>query len=113
MGAKQQQRFKHIPQRTCVACRQKKDKRQLTRIVRSSEDGVVVDLSGKRNGRGAYICDNLSCWEKTLDSKILERALLTQISASERKTLVDYTLSAKSTESKHVPLTRDIKDQER
>lgn len=67
-------RTKHIPQRTCVVCRQKRDKRSLTRLVRTP-DGVVVDRSGKRNGRGAYLCEQRACWDKILDGRFLERAL--------------------------------------
>ena len=93
MTAKKQRRSKHIPQRTCVACRNKTDKRLLTRIVRSPDEGVLIDVTGKRNGRGVYLCDNLSCWEKALGSKILDRALLTEISESEREALVDHRLS--------------------
>lgn len=76
-------RRKHIPQRTCVACRRKLDKRRLTRIVRSLEAGVVVDPSGKLNGRGAYLCDNGACWDKALSERLLDRALLTEVSGDE------------------------------
>ena len=63
--------------RTCVICRQVKDKRELLRIVNTKEDGVHIDLTGKRNGRGAYICkDQESCGTK-LSKESLERALRT------------------------------------
>lgn len=75
---------KHVPKRTCVACRRKLDKRQLTRIVRSAEDGVVIDPSGKRNGRGAYLCDDGACWDRALSSELLDKALLTELSEDER-----------------------------
>ena len=52
---------KKIPQRTCMACQEKKDKRDLVRIVRSPEGEISVDLTGKKPGRGAYICPNLEC----------------------------------------------------
>lgn len=80
-------RQKHIPQRTCVACREKKDKRLLTRIVRSPEDGVVIDRSGKRNGRGAYLCDRVSCWDRALNSQLLDRALKIEVTAEEKSSL--------------------------
>ena len=82
------QRRKHIPQRTCVACRQKMDKRLLTRIVRTPDEGVVVDIKGKQNGRGAYLCQNSDCWDKVLHSKILDEALRTKISRAEKEALL-------------------------
>src|SRR5262249_61248663 len=65
-------RQKHVPQRTCVVCRQTSAKRTLTRIVRTADQGVWVDPTGKRNGRGAYLCDQITCWERALNSDILE-----------------------------------------
>ena len=65
-----------IPMRMCIGCRQRFDKKELVRIVRTPEGKVVVDLSGKLSGRGAYICrDNESCLEKAIKSKALERHL--------------------------------------
>ena len=71
---------KKIPQRTCMACQDKKDKRDLVRIVRSPEGEISVDLTGKKPGRGAYICPNLECLNKVIKSKRLERSLETTIS---------------------------------
>ncbi len=71
---------KKIPQRTCMACQEKKDKRELVRIVRSPEGEISVDLTGKKPGRGAYICPNLECLQKVIKSKRLERSLETTIS---------------------------------
>ena len=71
---------KKIPQRTCMACQEKKDKRDLVRIVRSPEGEISVDLTGKKPGRGAYICPNLECLNKLIKSKRLERSLETAIS---------------------------------
>jgi predicted RNA-binding protein YlxR (DUF448 family) len=81
---------KHIPQRTCIACRRKLDKRRLTRVVRTAEEGVIVDPSGKRNGRGAYLCDEGSCWDRALASRVLDKALLTEISEVEKARLASY-----------------------
>lgn len=87
---KQPQRQKHIPQRTCVVCREKYDKRRLTRIVKTAE-GVVVDLSGKKNGRGAYVCDQLPCWERLLkQGQLLKRALKSNITDSELNALAEH-----------------------
>ena len=71
---------KRMPQRTCMACQEKKDKRDLVRIVRSPEGEISVDLTGKKPGRGAYICPNLECLNKVIKSKRLERSLETAIS---------------------------------
>lgn len=92
MAKKQQpRRQKHIPQRTCVVCRQKFDKRRLTRVVRTAEEGVVVDPTGKRNGRGAYLCDQPACWERALNEpKLLDRALLTELTEAERVRLAGH-----------------------
>lgn len=86
MNAKKQKprRQRHVPERTCVICREKVDKRQLTRIVRTPDSGVVVDLTGKRNGRGAYICAKPACWDKAIQQEnLLNKALMTTISVAE------------------------------
>jgi len=77
VAAKTARKVKHVPQRTCVGCRQVLSKRQLIRIVRSSE-GVVIDPSGKLPGRGAYLHDQKSCWVKALKGS-LANALRTNI----------------------------------
>ena len=71
---------KKIPQRPCMACQEKKDKRELVRIVRSPEGEISVDMTGKKPGRGAYICPNLECLNRVIKSKRLERSLETTIS---------------------------------
>ncbi|MGM9524947.1 MAG: RNase P modulator RnpM [Peptococcaceae bacterium] len=72
---------KKVPQRTCMGCQAKKDKRELVRIVRSPEGEISVDPTGKKPGRGAYICPDLECLNKVVKSKRLERSLETAISA--------------------------------
>jgi predicted RNA-binding protein YlxR (DUF448 family) len=84
MAAKQRRR---VPQRTCVVCREKRDKRQLTRIVHNADAGVVADPSGKLAGRGAYICDRAACWQRALTSEVLDRALRTSVSAAAKEAL--------------------------
>jgi predicted RNA-binding protein YlxR (DUF448 family) len=81
---KQPKRLKHIPQRTCIACRQKTDKRRLTRIVHTPDEGIIIDPTGKRNGRGAYVCDQLLCWDKIVNTNLLANALKTEITADEK-----------------------------
>lgn len=68
-------RPKHIPVRTCVACRRTDAKRGLFRLVRDAAGHVAVDPSGKRAGRGAYLCHDPACWEQALKRHGLERAL--------------------------------------
>ena len=71
--------MKKIPQRSCVVCRTKKDKNELIRIVRNQANEINIDESGKKTGKGAYICDSLECLEKGIKSKALKRALEVEI----------------------------------
>lgn len=68
-------RPKHVPLRTCVACRHSDAKRGLFRLVRDADGRVAVDPTGKRAGRGAYLCHNPACWEQALKRRGIERAL--------------------------------------
>ena len=70
---------KKIPQRMCLGCQTRKDKRELIRIVRTPEGEIVVDKTGKKNGRGAYICQDPACLESVIKSKRLEKSLETEI----------------------------------
>lgn len=81
---------RHIPQRTCVGCRSTDAKRQFVRVVRTLEGTVEVDATGKRNGRGAYLCSRRECWEEALKKDRLGRALRTTISAEDRTKLRAY-----------------------
>jgi uncharacterized protein len=83
-------RLKHKPQRTCIACREIKDKRELVRVARSPEGQVFVDPTGKANGRGAYLCRQASCWEKSIAKNILGRALKVTISTEDTAALQHY-----------------------
>lgn len=73
---------KKIPQRLCVGCQEMKNKRELLRIVRTPEDQIVLDTTGKKSGRGAYICQNEQCLLKAFKEKRLERALKRVIDAN-------------------------------
>ena len=64
-----------IPMRMCVGCREMKDKRDLIRVVRSPEGEVSLDPTGKKNGRGAYLCKDTECMKKALKQRQLERQL--------------------------------------
>lgn len=79
---------KHIPKRTCVACREVLSKRTLIRIVRTA-NGVTIDPKGKMPGRGAYIHNKRSCWEIALKGS-LGRALKSELSQDEREGLLEY-----------------------
>jgi predicted RNA-binding protein YlxR (DUF448 family) len=72
-------KVKKIPQRMCVGCKEKKAKKELLRIVRTPEQDVLVDLTGKKSGRGAYICPNNECLKKAIKTKSLQKALETDI----------------------------------
>ena len=73
------QKPRKIPQRQCVACREMKEKKALLRIVRTPEGEVLLDATGKKSGRGAYVCPDPACLKKARKSKALERAFETSI----------------------------------
>lgn len=88
---------KKVPMRMCVGCREMKPKRELMRVVRSPEGSVAIDPTGRKPGRGAYVCFSADCLKKAIRQKQLERAfecplgeetsqsLLTQLQALEEK----------------------------
>jgi predicted RNA-binding protein YlxR (DUF448 family) len=78
---------KHVPLRTCVACRQVRGARELIRIVRVPGGGVEIDETHKKSGRGAYLCFSRTCWETALRKKLLEHALKTEIANEELEDL--------------------------
>lgn len=65
---------KKIPMRKCLGCMEQKPKNELVRVVKSTDGDISLDLTGKKNGRGAYICPNVSCLEKAKKAKRIERA---------------------------------------
>ena len=71
---------KKKPTRTCMGCNKTKEKQELLRIVKSKDGDIEVDLTGKKNGRGAYICKNEECLNKVIKSKRLQRVLEQEIS---------------------------------
>lgn len=76
-------RPKHVPVRTCVVCRQERGKRELVRIVRTPDETVRIDPTGKLAGRGAYLCRARSCWEQALQGQRLGAALKTTLGATD------------------------------
>lgn len=72
---------KKIPQRQCVGCRTMKNKKDLIRVVKSPEGEISLDFTGKKSGRGAYVCPSADCLARARKSKALERAFETAIPA--------------------------------
>ena len=74
-----------------MACRETDAKRTLIRLVRTPEGAVEVDPTGKRNGRGAYLCNRMACWERGVDQRVLGRALrLERLTPENRDALLKY-----------------------
>ena len=73
------QKVKKIPQRQCVGCRTMKDKKALIRVVRTPEGQIMLDATGKKSGRGAYLCMDMACLKKARKSRALERAFSLEI----------------------------------
>ncbi|MBO5509029.1 MAG: YlxR family protein [Lachnospiraceae bacterium] len=71
---------KKIPMRQCISCRQEKPKSELIRVIRTPEGNVCLDKTGKQNGRGAYLCGSMDCYNKAVKSKAIERTLKVSIS---------------------------------
>lgn len=73
-------KVRKIPQRLCVGCQEMKNKKDLLRIVKTPENQIEVDRTGKKSGRGAYVCPKRECLEKAVKEKRLERSLKHSIS---------------------------------
>lgn len=71
--------MKKIPLRQCTGCGEMKSKKEMIRVIKTPEDTVVIDTTGRKNGRGAYICQNVECFRKAVKNKGLERSLKTSI----------------------------------
>lgn len=71
--------MKKIVQRMCMGCNNKKDKRELIRVVLNKSGEITIDKTGKLEGRGAYICDSIECLEKAIKTKRLEKSFNTKI----------------------------------
>ncbi|NLS77078.1 MAG: YlxR family protein [Chloroflexi bacterium] len=83
-------RVKHVPQRTCIACRQIASKRDLVRVVRSPDGTIQIDQTGKKPGRGAYLCRRKSCWARATKGKQLEAALKVALSPADKAMLAEF-----------------------
>ncbi len=73
---------KKVPMRQCIGCGERKEKKSLIRIIRTPEGEIAVDFTGKKNGRGAYICNSSDCLSMAQKKKSLERSLNTDIPES-------------------------------
>lgn len=91
-------RQKHVPQRMCIACRGRSAKRGLTRIVRTPDGRVIVDATGKHNGRGAYLCDQTSCWERAISTQLLANALKTELDTDTAEMLRQFAAAMPTSE---------------
>lgn len=65
---------KKIPLRQCIGCGEMKNKKEMIRVLKTSEDGIILDATGRKNGRGAYLCPSMECFKKAVRSKGLERS---------------------------------------
>ena len=70
---------KKIPMRQCTGCREMKSKKEMIRVLKTPEDKIVLDTTGRQNGRGAYVCLSQECLEKAVKTRGLERSLKTAI----------------------------------
>ena len=66
---------KKIPLRKCTGCGEMKPKKELIRVLKTSEDEIILDITGRKNGRGAYLCNSLECFQKARKTRGLERSL--------------------------------------
>lgn len=90
MKSSSSHRPRQAPQRTCLGCRQVKAKRELIRIVNTPDDNLEVDITGKKAGRGAYLCPTSECWEAGLKGNRLDHALRTNLSQGGQMQLIKY-----------------------
>lgn len=80
-------KVKKVPLRKCLGCEQNKNKKELIRIVKTSEGDILIDSTGKVNGRGAYICNNSECFKKAIKSNRISRSLEVEIPKDKIKEL--------------------------
>lgn len=71
--------MKIIPKRTCIGCNSQKEKKELIRIVKNKDEEISIDKTGRAEGRGAYICDNIDCLNKAIKNKKIEKTFKMKI----------------------------------
>jgi uncharacterized protein len=89
-GRRRAARPRKIPERTCVACRKPQPKRSLIRLVRVGDGMAEIDATGKKSGRGAYLCRFGECWQTGLTRRALDHALKTQLTPENRQALATF-----------------------
>ncbi|MBI4493950.1 MAG: YlxR family protein [Chloroflexi bacterium] len=89
----------HIPQRTCIACRRVRPKREMVRVVRTPAGSVEVDPTGKKSGRGAYLCRAQACWTAALQRQVLARALKAEVPPPDREALERFATTLPAAEA--------------
>ena len=89
---------KKIPERRCVGCNESKPKKELIRVVRTPDGEILLDATGKRSGRGAYVCPNDACLSKAIKSKRMDRSLMCDISEDVYNTLTEAVKNIKLSE---------------
>ncbi len=82
-------RVKKVPLRMCVGCQEMRPKKELIRVVRTPQDTIEIDPTGKRSGRGAYLCPRLECLQKAIKGKRLEKALQRSVAPEIIQSLVE------------------------
>jgi hypothetical protein len=80
---------KRIPLRQCIGCGQMKGKNELLRVLRTEDEGIIIDSTGRKNGRGAYICHDAQCMKKAKKSKALDRAFKMAVSEEVYEQLIN------------------------
>ncbi len=78
---------KKIPLRQCIGCGEMKSKKEMIRVLKTSEDEIILDATGRKNGRGAYLCPSMDCFKKAVKNKGLERSFKTAIPKEVYETL--------------------------
>ena len=78
---------KKIPLRQCIGCGEMKSKKEMIRVLKTAEDEIVLDATGRKNGRGAYLCPSMECFKKAVKNKGLERSFKTAIPKEVYETL--------------------------
>lgn len=79
MGSDEVSTVKKVPMRQCIGCREMKNKKEMIRVIRTPQEEVVLDVTGRKNGRGAYLCFSAECLNKAVQSRGLERSLKMKI----------------------------------
>ena len=66
--------MKKVPHRQCIGCQEMKSKKEMIRVIKTAEDEIMLDATGRKNGRGAYLCPSMECLKKAVKGKGLERS---------------------------------------